>query len=118
MNGTKPTHTIWAKPRTRDGSKVKAVKVASAWPNKFGGHNITFERPYGDRPGIAAIVLTDGTRIAVDSHFFDWRDEEANARHWAGKRQSRPQSDVDAKWDAEKDGDASGDGNDDIPFPF
>jgi hypothetical protein len=82
-----PTHTLWAKLRTKDGSKPKAFKIGSAWTNEFGGHNIRLEAPWQRRdgsnaPGVLRIEMSDGTIITPESHWLDMRDEAENARRF------------------------------------
>lgn len=110
MSGTgrKPSFTIHAKPKQK-GSK--GVRIATCWANDYGGHNISPEKPYKDRPGVKRIVVEfeDGSTMSTADAYFDLKppyDPDAK------KRREQERSDADA---AEWYGDP-GPGDEDIPF--
>ena len=62
--------------------KIKAklgdqrLGIMAVWPGKQGGHYLTPESAYQDRPGLASITLTDGTVITAEGgQFIDQHGE-------------------------------------------
>lgn len=88
-----PRFVLRAKRRTRDGS-ARAFRIAAGWQNDK-GINVSLEAARGKFPGVAAIVLNDGTRITSESHFLNWIDLEAEQQHFRERDAQRAGDIVD-----------------------
>ena len=69
-----PLKKLVAKAKDGKGS----VKLFALWgpSEKVKFPSWSFEKAYGDAPGVKSITLTDGTVITADSHFLNVYDNE------------------------------------------
>lgn len=75
-----PKWILWAKGKPLSVHAGLTHALAAFWDHGAGSKRVSLEGPYRDFPGVAEIVLTDGTRLTKDDYYFEAHNHDSGLR--------------------------------------